>query len=54
PGCFLLGGSFLVLCDGLARVVIRPLELPVGVITGFFGGLFFLFLLLGHRGTKIW
>ncbi|HOJ40296.1 MAG TPA: iron chelate uptake ABC transporter family permease subunit [bacterium] len=53
-GSFLLGGAFLVFADGLARVLIRPLEIPVGVITGFFGGLFFLSLLLGQRGRRVW
>ncbi len=49
PVSFLLGGSFLILSDGIARSIISPLEIPVGVITGFFGGLFFLFLLLRSK-----
>ncbi|MGA1866985.1 MAG: FecCD family ABC transporter permease [bacterium] len=40
------GAIFLILCDTLARTIIRPLELPVGVITGVFGGLFFLSILI--------
>jgi len=54
PGCFFLGGCFLVLADGLARILISPLEIPVGVITGFFGGLFFLTLLTSQRGVRVW
>jgi iron complex transport system permease protein len=54
PGGFLLGGSFLVFCDGLARTLIRPLEMPVGVITGFLGGIFFLILLLRSKTQELW
>jgi iron complex transport system permease protein len=45
PASFLSGGIFLVLCDTLARVVIAPAEMPVGVITALLGGPFFLWLL---------
>jgi len=37
PLVFLAGGSFLVLSDVVARTVVRPLELPVGVITALVG-----------------
>ena len=46
PASALAGGIFLPLCDCLARSVIAPTELPVGVITGLAGGIFFLFFLL--------
>jgi iron complex transport system permease protein len=39
------GAAFLVLADTLARLVIRPAELPVGVITAFCGAPFFVYLL---------
>jgi iron complex transport system permease protein len=42
----MFGGSFLVLCDTLARTLIAPAEMPVGVITALLGGPFFLWLLL--------
>ncbi len=45
PTSFLLGGVFLVLCDTLARTIIAPIELPVGVITGIIGGTVFLYFL---------
>jgi iron complex transport system permease protein len=45
PACVLLGGSLLVISDTLARVIIAPQQLPVGVITAFLGVPFFLFLL---------
>lgn len=46
PVTALGGGAFLVLCDTIARLVLNPVELPVGVITALLGGPFFLFLLL--------
>ena len=49
PGVVLTGGAFLVWCDTLARTVILPAELPVGIITSLFGGPFFIFLLVKKR-----
>lgn len=37
PACVLLGGSFLVLADSLARTLIAPQQLPVGVVTAVIG-----------------
>jgi iron complex transport system permease protein len=37
PLTFLVGGAFLVLSDVVSRTVVRPLELPVGVITALVG-----------------
>ena len=51
--CAFSGATFLVLSDLLARVIIKPLELPVGVITGFFGGVFFLIFLLRSKNWEI-
>lgn len=42
---FLCGAIFLVFCDTLARILISPLELPVGVITGILGGILFIYAL---------
>ncbi|MBU4310237.1 iron ABC transporter permease [bacterium] len=42
---FLCGASFLIFCDTLARTVISPMELPVGVITGILGGSLFVYAL---------
>jgi iron complex transport system permease protein len=39
------GAAFLVLADTLARLVVRPAELPVGVVTAFCGAPFFVYLL---------
>jgi len=46
PACVLMGGSFLVACDTLARIAVRGIEIPVGVVTALLGGPFFLWLLL--------
>jgi iron complex transport system permease protein len=40
-----MGAIFLVVCDSIARVIISPAELPVGVITAICGGPFFLYLM---------
>jgi iron complex transport system permease protein len=42
---YISGAAFLILCDTLARVVIAPMELPVGVITGLVGGAVFIYAL---------
>ena len=46
PATMLFGAMFLTLCDLLARTLIAPAEIPVGVITALLGGPFFLWLLL--------
>src|SRR3712207_5947514 len=45
PMSLLVGGAFLVLCDLVARVVLAPAELPIGVVTAFIGAPFFAGLL---------
>lgn len=42
----LVGAVFLLFCDLLSRTIALPYEIPIGVITGFFGGFFFLFLMI--------
>ncbi len=49
PASALFGAAFLIACDALARTVMSPLELPVGVITALIGGPFFLWLLVRQR-----
>jgi iron complex transport system permease protein len=46
PASVLFGAAFLVGCDILARTVMSPVELPVGVVTALIGGPFFLWLLI--------
>jgi iron complex transport system permease protein len=56
PASMLIGGLLLVLADDVARTVLAPIELPVGIVTALLGGPFFLYLLktrqreLGGRG----
>lgn len=45
PGSVLLGGSFLVIADSLARTIIAPQQLPVGVVTAIIGVPAFLIIL---------
>ena len=42
---YLCGAGFLIFSDTLARTIISPLELPVGVITGVIGGSLFIYVL---------
>ena len=45
-GCVLLGGLFLLLADWLARTLVVPAELPLGIVTAIVGGPFFIFLIV--------
>jgi len=45
PAAALFGASFLVVADTLARTVLMPAELPVGVITALCGAPYFIFLM---------
>jgi iron complex transport system permease protein len=49
PVSALTGAIFLVIADLLARTIISPTEIPVGVITAIIGGPFFLYLLRSSR-----
>ncbi len=42
---FLCGSIFLIGCDILARTLVAPIELPIGVVTGIAGGALFVYLL---------
>ena len=46
PAATLFGAAFLVLCDLMARTLMAPVEIPVGIITALIGGPFFLWLLV--------
>jgi iron complex transport system permease protein len=45
PASAFFGAAFLIGCDLVARTVIAPVELPVGIVTAIVGGPFFLWLL---------
>ena len=49
PLCTLVGGLFLLICDTLARTVIAPVQIPIGVLTAFFGAPMFLYLAFKSR-----
>ncbi len=49
PVSALFGATFLLICDTLARTVLSPIIIPVGIITSIFGAPFFLFILLKRR-----
>jgi iron complex transport system permease protein len=46
PAAVLFGAAFLVLCDLVARTILAPVEVPVGIVTAVIGGPFFLWLLI--------
>ena len=51
---FITGAGFLIICDTVARTIIAPIQLPVGVITGILGGSIFIYVLsrkLFSQGT---
>jgi iron complex transport system permease protein len=49
PASTLFGAAFLVACDLVARTLLAPMDLPVGIITALIGGPFFLWLLVRKR-----
>ncbi len=49
PASALLAAIFLVLADVTARTLLAPNDIPVGIITGFIGGFFFLIMLVKRR-----
>lgn len=49
PASVLAGGALLVFADTLARTIVAPQQLPVGVLTALIGVPVFLFLLARHR-----
>ena len=53
PASFLFGAAFLGVCDTLARTILAPTEVPVGVITAMLGGPFFIWLLRSRR-RSLW
>jgi len=44
-----IGALFLILCDTLARSIVPPAEIPVGIVTSIFGVPFFLYLLMKNK-----
>ncbi len=52
PAAALFGGAFLVMADALARTLVSPAELPIGVLTALVGGPFFIWLLAGRAARE--
>lgn len=53
PASALAGAAFLILADALARTIIAPAELPIGILTAMVGAPFFLWLLLRSQQEKM-
>ena len=52
PLCALWGATTLMLADSVARIVTRPYELPVGVVTALIGAPLFLWMMLSKRAHQ--
>ena len=50
PGSALVGAVFLLWADIIARTIMAPEDMPIGIVTGLVGGLFFIWL-LSRRGV---
>lgn len=53
PASALLGALILLISDTIGRVILAPIEIPVGVIMYILGGLFFLFLITRGHGRYL-
>jgi len=49
PASAFVGGMFLMIADTVARTVMAPAEIPVGVVTALVGGPFFIYLLMSRK-----
>jgi iron complex transport system permease protein len=49
PGSALAGAVFLIWADAAARVVMAPEDMPIGVVTGLIGGVFFIWMMAKRR-----
>ena len=54
PMSAIIGGAFLVIADTIARIIVSPAQLPVGVITAIAGGPLFLILLAKYSRKVSW
>jgi iron complex transport system permease protein len=54
PASVVSGALFLIWTDTLARTVIAPAELPVGIITSLLGAPFFIYLLMSRKKSMGW
>lgn len=49
PASALGGAIFLILADLLSRIIIKPAEIQIGIITAFFGAPFFIYLIIKNQ-----
>ncbi|WP_297475110.1 iron ABC transporter permease [Thermococcus sp.] len=54
PASALFGGVLLVTADIIARILSRPTEIPVGIVTAMMGAPFFLYLLMKHKRGELY
>ena len=54
PASALLGGGLILVADIVARTIVLPAELPIGILTSVVGGPFFIWLLLRRRTSGLW
>lgn len=52
PGSFLLGASLLTIADLLARTIVMPSEMPIGIITAILGAPFFIWLIMNVKKIR--
>jgi iron complex transport system permease protein len=52
PATMISGGIFLLLCDIIARTIVAPTTIPLGIITSMLGGPFFLYILYQYQQGK--
>lgn len=52
PGSMILGAAVILLADLIARIVVVPAEMPIGIIMSIIGGPFFLWLLMNRMGRN--
>lgn len=52
PGSALAGAGLLIAADTLARTLLAPAEMPVGLLTSLIGGPYFLWLIVAHKGRN--
>lgn len=52
PNAALAGGFFLLISDTIGRLILAPVEIPIGVVTAFFGAPFFLYLAFKGKGGR--
>ncbi|CAL7885954.1 Iron ABC transporter permease [Fusobacterium necrophorum subsp. funduliforme] len=53
PCTLFFGGTFLLVCDTLGRMILAPLEIPIGVITSLLGAPFFFYLAMKNRRNML-